>query len=42
MRVLIVDDEPLSRRALTDAVGARNDLEALDSATDAFHEEENL
>jgi len=35
MRVLIVDDEPLSRRALTDAVGARNDLEALDSATDA-------
>jgi two-component system LytT family response regulator len=36
MRVLIVDDEPLSRRALTDAVGARNDLEALDSAADAI------
>jgi two-component system, LytTR family, response regulator len=35
MRVLIVDDEPLSRRALTDVVGARNDLETLDSATDA-------
>jgi len=36
MRVLIVDDEPLSRRALLDALVARNDIEALDSADDAI------
>ena len=36
MRVLIVDDEPLSRRALADVVGARKDIEILESAGDAF------
>lgn len=35
MRVLIVDDEPLSRKAVASALEARNDIEALDSAEDA-------
>jgi two-component system, LytTR family, response regulator len=35
MRVLIVDDEPLARRALEQALCGRNDIEALDSAKDA-------
>ena len=36
MRVLIVDDEPLARRALEQALCGRNDIEALDSAKDAI------
>ena len=36
MRVLIVDDEPLARSALEQALGGRNDIEALDSAVDAI------
>jgi two-component system LytT family response regulator len=36
MRVLIVDDEPLSRSALANALDARNDIETLDSADDAI------
>jgi two-component system, LytTR family, response regulator len=36
VRVLIVDDEPLSRRALVDALGARNDVQVLDTASDAI------
>ncbi len=36
MRVLIVDDEPLSRRALANVLAARNDIEAFDSANDAI------
>jgi two-component system LytT family response regulator len=36
MRVLIVDDEPLARSALEQALYGRNDIEALDSAKDAF------
>lgn len=36
MRVLIVDDEPLSRSALTSVLATRNDIEALDSADDAI------
>jgi len=42
MRVLIVDDEPLSRRALADVVSARKDIEILDSAGDAFEALETL
>jgi DNA-binding LytR/AlgR family response regulator len=36
MRVLIVDDEPLARSALEQALCGRDDIEALDSAKDAF------
>jgi two-component system LytT family response regulator len=36
MRVLIVDDEPLARNALEQALRGRNDIEALDSAIDAI------
>lgn len=36
MRVLIVDDEPLARSALEQALCGRNDIEALDSAIDAI------
>ena len=36
MRVLIVDDEPLARSALEQALCSRNDIEALDSAVDAI------
>jgi two-component system, LytTR family, response regulator len=36
MRVLIVDDEPLARSALQQALCHRNDIEALDSAADAI------
>jgi two-component system, LytTR family, response regulator len=36
MRVLIVDDEPLARSALEQALRGRNDIEALDSAKDAL------
>src|SRR5260370_17335286 len=42
MRVLIVDDEPLSRSALANALVARNDIEALDSADDAVEALEML
>ena len=35
MRVLIVDDEPLSRSSLKNALRARNDIQALDCANDA-------
>src|SRR5260370_18118972 len=35
VRVLIVDDEPLSRRSLENALRARNDIQALDCANDA-------
>ena len=36
MRVLIVDDEPLSRKALADVLRTRPDIEVLDSASDAI------
>jgi DNA-binding LytR/AlgR family response regulator len=36
MRVLIVDDEPLARSALEQALCGRDDIEALDSAVDAI------
>jgi DNA-binding LytR/AlgR family response regulator len=36
MRVLIVDDEPLARSALEQALSGRNDIEALDSAKDGI------
>ena len=36
MRVLIVDDEPLARSALEQALCGRNDIETLDSAIDAI------
>ena len=42
MRLLIVDDEPLARRALEDVVSAREDVEALDLASDAFEAREKL
>src|SRR5262249_16858429 len=35
MRVLIVDDEPLARKALTQALATRADIEKLDVANDA-------
>jgi DNA-binding LytR/AlgR family response regulator len=35
VRVLIVDDEPLSRSSLENALRARNDVQALDCANDA-------
>lgn len=35
MRVLIIDDEPLSRNAVENVVGERKDVESLDSAADA-------
>jgi DNA-binding LytR/AlgR family response regulator len=35
VRVLIVDDEPLSRSSLENALRARNDMQALDCANDA-------
>jgi len=35
VRVLIVDDEPLSRRSLENALRARNDVQALDCANNA-------
>jgi two-component system LytT family response regulator len=36
MRVLIVDDEPLARSALERVLHARNDIQTVDSAPDAF------
>lgn len=42
MRVLIVDDEPLSRSALANALAARSDIETLDSADDAVEALEML
>lgn len=36
MRVLIVDDEPLARAALTTALSGRSDIEQFDSAGDAI------
>lgn len=42
MRVLIVDDEPLSRNALKNAVRERKDVEVLDSAADAVEALEML
>jgi two-component system LytT family response regulator len=36
MRVLIVDDEPLARSALERVLHARNDIQIVDSAPDAF------
>jgi len=42
MRVLIVDDEPLSRKALADVVGSRKDVEILEWAGDAFEALEML
>jgi len=42
MRVLIVDDEPLSRTALETIVGTRPDIEQFESATDSFEALEKL
>lgn len=42
MRVLIIDDEPLSRNAVENAVGGRKDMESLDSAADAVEALEML
>src|SRR5262245_4847437 len=42
MRVLIVDDEPLSRSALANALRARSDVDAFDSAKDAIQAFEML
>ena len=36
MRVLIVDDEPLAREALANALAARKDIDRFDSACDAM------
>ena len=36
MHVLIVDDEPLARSALEQALCGRSDIEKLDSAKDAI------
>ena len=42
MRVLIIDDEPLSRNAVENAVGERKDVESLDSAANAVEALEML
>lgn len=42
MRVLIIDDEPLSRNAVENAVGERKDVESLNSAADAVEALEML
>lgn len=42
MRVLIVDDEPLARTALSQILTARFDVEHFDAANDAFEAEEFL
>src|SRR5215475_10024050 len=42
MRVLIVDDEPLARNALKNAVSQRKDVVFLDSAADAVEALEML
>jgi DNA-binding LytR/AlgR family response regulator len=42
MRVLIVDDEPLARRALENILSARGDVETFDSASDAIEAQEKL
>ncbi len=36
MRILIVDDEPLARKALGDVLATRNDVESFDTAEDAI------
>jgi two-component system LytT family response regulator len=42
MRVLIVDAEPLARRALENVLREREDVEAFDSASDAIDAQEKL
>ena len=42
MRVLIVDDEPLARTALTNALSKRTDVEAFETAVDAVNALEKL
>lgn len=42
MRVLVVDDEPLARAALTSILSARSDVEAFDCAEDAIAALERL
>jgi two-component system LytT family response regulator len=42
MRVLIVDDEPLARKALSHILKARPDVETYDSANDAIEAQERL
>lgn len=42
MRVLIVDDEPLARSALSNVLVARDDVELFDSASDAVEAIEKL
>ena len=42
MRVLIVDDEPLTRSAVSRALDTRQDIEVLDSANDGFEALEML
>jgi two-component system LytT family response regulator len=42
MRVLIVDDEPLARTALSQILAARPDVERFDSASDAIEAQERL
>ena len=42
MRVLIVDDEPLARKALENVLRERRDIEAIDSAVDALEALEML
>jgi DNA-binding NarL/FixJ family response regulator len=42
MRVLIVDDEPLSQIAVANVLSARSDVEHFDSANDAIEALEKL
>src|SRR5579862_2963788 len=42
MRVLIIDDEPLARTALTNVLATRSDVELFDSASDAIEGLEKL
>lgn len=42
MRILIIDDEPLARMALTEILAARRDVENFESANDAIEAFEKL
>jgi chemotaxis response regulator CheB len=42
MRVLVVDDEPLARTALSNILSARNDVDSFEVASDAVEAMDKL